>query len=204
MVRLAMPTSADASNPRKRASKTFDEAIARFSSPEQKRIAVSKALARNPDDEHLKKELQRLTGPEVVQTATSSGIYVSYSRTDELFALELTDGLSAAGISVWLDLIEIQDDLDWDSEVEAALARSGLMLAILSPEALTDKALIGERQLYFQAGKLIVPIIHQYCDWQHLAFWLPGVDFIHDFERGLHTLLNLLKGGQHPAGLSSP
>ena len=99
-------------------------------------------------------------------------------------------------------MIEIQDDLDWDAEVEAALARSGLMLAILSPEALTDEALIKERQQYFQAGKLTVPIIHRYCDWQHSTFWLPRVDFIHDFERGLHTLLSLLQGGQHPASLS--
>jgi hypothetical protein len=187
-----MPASTDASNPRKRATQTLEEAIARFSSPEQKRIAISKALAKNPDDEHLKKQLERLTGPDAVKDAIHSGIYISYNRADELFALELTDRLSEAGISVWLDMIEIQDSLDWDAEVEAALARSGLMLAILSPEALTDDALSKERQQYVQAGKLIVPIIHRHCDWQHLTFWLPGVNFIHDFERGLHVLLNLL------------
>lgn len=196
-----MPTSTDANNPRKRATQTLDEAIARFNSPEQKRIAVSKALAKNPDDERLKKRLKRLTGPEAVQDAINSGIYISYNRADELFALDLTDRLSEAGIKVWLDMIEIQDDLDWDEEVQGTLDRCGLMLAILSPEALADEALVNERQQFFQAGKLIVPVIHQHCDWQHLTFWLPRMDFIHDFERGLYTLLNLLQGGQHPAGL---
>ena len=180
--------------PRRRATQTLDEAIARFSSPEQKRVALRKALGNHPQDERLHQEITRLNGPEAIRAAVTAGLFISYSRPDELFALDLTERLNAAGINAWMDMIHVTEDQDWDTEVERALARSGLMIAVLSPHVLTDDALTTERKEFDEQGKLILPVLHSHCEWRKPEFWLPIIDFTRDFDRGLHTLLQVLKG----------
>jgi hypothetical protein len=186
------PSMAD--NPKNRAAKDLDDTIARFKSTSYRRNALRKALARLPDDERLKNELKRLSGPQFIQRAAKEGVYMSYSRADEVFTLELHDYLTEAGIDVWLDMIDAPDDRDWDSEVIAAQTSSGLMVAILSPEALADEALQAERSQFNQSGKLILPVLHRYCECQNPQSWLPVIDCANDLERGLQSLLRILQG----------
>jgi len=82
----------------------------------------------------------------------------------------LAEALRNANITAWLDMIDIEDDLDWEGEVRAALDRSGVMIAILSPEALAGlKTLVlpGEMGEAFK-----VLLATKNCD----AFSLPGRD----------------------------
>lgn len=181
-------------NPKRKAAQSLDDMIAQFKSPEQKRIALRKALAKRPDDARLQQAWQRLNGAEFVRTAVDQGIYISYSRSDELFALDLADALRKANIAAWLDVIDIEDDLDWEGEVRAALNRSGLIIVILSPEALADETLAAEWSQLEEAGKLALPVLRRHCDLPRSLAWLPPVDFSHEFERGFHTLLPILQG----------
>lgn len=197
-----MSTSMTAKNPQKTATQEMDALVARFQSAEHKRVALRKALLSHPDDERLLHEMKRLTGIEYIQKAVSAGIYLSYTRADELFALDLSDRLCALEMSAWLDMLDVQDDRDWFTEVNAALTRCGLMIAILSPEALRDDNLMTERQRFEQNGKLILPVLHEPCDWRRFEFWLPMVDFTHDFERGLASLLSILKGSPRLASIA--
>ena len=124
--------------------------------------------------------------------AVGAGIFLNYSRSDELFALELTEKLRETGINIWLDMIDVEDDGDWFAEIDAALESKGLMIAILSPEALEEEQLRDERQQFRQCGKFILPVIHEKCELQGLKFHLPFVDFSSDFGRGFLQLSRIL------------
>ena len=59
--------------------------------------------------------------------------FISYSRKDKDFALELAKNLRATGFDIWLDLLDIPTGARWDDEVEAALKDCGAFLVIITP-----------------------------------------------------------------------
>lgn len=164
-------------------------------SPNQQRAALRRALARNPQDPRLLRAREALVNPQEVRTLARRGSFISYTRNDELFALDLATRLNEAGVHAWMDALHVPDDGDWHRANTTALKRSGLMLAVISPRAQFDAAVIEERRAFQATGKLILPAIYQTCDYHPDDFWLAPVDFTHDFERGLARLIQLL----HPA-----
>ena len=61
--------------------------------------------------------------------------FISYSRADSEFALQLARDLKAAGAHVWLDQLDIHAGHEWDNAIEAALVAAPQMLLILSPSS---------------------------------------------------------------------
>lgn len=177
---------------RENAMELVDDIIARYQSIEQKRIAIRKALKARPDDPWLQDAMMRLMTSQLVKQAATSGIFINYTRTDELFAIELAEGLREAGITPWLDIVDMIDDSDWENGIEQALKSCGLMLAILSPEAQKDGLARMERQRFADMGKLVQPVIHHRCVLDKEFFWLEPVDFSRDFAYGLRQLVRLI------------
>lgn len=136
-----------------------------------------------------------------IRKAADDGVFISYSRPDELFALDLALGLHNAGINTWLDTLQVPDDSDWNAAVSAAMKACGLMLAVFSPRALMDRQVVAERERFAASGKLLLPVIHQRCDLSRLGDWLEPIDFSHDFDRGLYMVARLL-GVQSPHTLA--
>jgi len=169
------------------AAQTVEDTIARFSSLEQRRIALRKALQSRPNDPRLSQAIEKMTSPYQLRKAAQQGLFVSYARVDEIFALELAVALRKLGYSAWLDMIDGGNE-DWNGEVQQALRGSGLMLAVLSPKCLLDRAVRAERDRFQRMGKLIVPIIHRPLDMSSLDYWVMPVDFSKDFDFGLHQL----------------
>jgi len=174
------------------ANQVVDDAISYYQSPERKRIALRRALQATPDDPRLKQIQQKLTNPKQVEQAAQAGVFLNYSRADELFVLELADNLRDMGINVWLDMIDISGDGDWNNQIASALATCGLMLTVLSPNALRDEAALNERRHFVESGKLIQPIIRRHCDFRESDYWLAPIDFSRDYVLGLHNLLRVL------------
>jgi hypothetical protein len=179
------------SNPKSNASWMVDDLIARYRSVRQRRIALRRALVGRPDDPRLRQMIGQLAQPSHIHEAAADGIFLSYARQDELFAFELAEELRESRINVWLDILDVQGS-DWHSEVSAALERCGLMLAVMSPDAVTSAAMTQEREHFEQSGKLIVPVVYRYCDLSAIDFWLPPVDFTHRFELGMIRLQRVL------------
>ena len=178
--------------PNSDASFDVDEMISRFNSPEQKRIALRKAMNTRPDDTYLKKGIAQLTNIQEVRRSASQGMFISYTRSDELFAFNLMESLSGQGLRAWLDMTDVDEEEEWHVAVKAALKRSGLMLAVMSPHALTDPAVNAEREFFAEQGKLVLPVIYKKCDMGGTRYWLMPIDFSHDFELGIYTLTLLL------------
>jgi hypothetical protein len=169
-----------------------DEMISRFNSPEQKRIALRKALNSRPDDTYLKKGIAQLTNIQEVRRCATQGMFISYTRADELFAFNLMETLSGQGLRAWLDMTDVDEEEEWHVAVRNALKRSGLMLAVMSPNALKDPAVNAEREFFAEQGKLVLPVIYKKCDMAGTRYWLMPIDFSHDFDLGIYTLSLLL------------
>jgi hypothetical protein len=168
----------------------------------EKRAALRRAHVLRPHDAAVREALRRLIAPRHIQRAARSGVFMGYARADELFAVDLTDSLRSNGIYAWMDMTEISFDTTWHSSVARALTQSGLMLLVLSPEAVESGELQTERRWFMEAGKIIVPVLHKTCDYASLGLLCPAVDFRQDYATGLKQLLELLKSPQR-AGQSA-
>jgi hypothetical protein len=161
-------------------------------SVEQQRAEIQMQLALRPDDQYLQRALMRLTSPQHIKDAARQGIFFSYSSADELFAVQLAEDLRDAGSPVWLDIIDMPNDADWHLEIETALARCGLMVTILSPDALLDDDVKAENIYFLEQGKIVVPVIYVTCNYAGAGLWNQPVDFRHDYALGLTILSRLL------------
>ncbi len=170
-----------------------DEMISRFNSPEQKRIALRKALNTRPDDTYLKKGIAQLTSAPEIRRCATQGMYISYTRADELFAFNLREALLGQNLLSWLDMTDVDEEEEWHVAVKNAMRRSGLMLAVMSPSALKDPSVNAEREFFAEQGKLVLPVIHKRCDMSATRYWLMPIDFSHDFDLGIYTLTLLLR-----------
>ncbi|MBZ0302318.1 MAG: toll/interleukin-1 receptor domain-containing protein [Anaerolineae bacterium] len=158
----------------------------------EKRAALRQALSLQPTHSGVREALRRLMSPAHIRRAAHSGVFISYARADELFAVDLIEGLRASGINAWLDMTEININTTWHSSVARALTECGVMLLILSPEAIESGSLQTEQQWFIDTGKIIVPVLHKTCDYEALDLMGPTVDFRHDPQAGLRQLLQLL------------
>lgn len=170
-----------------------DEMISRFNSPEQKRIALRKALQSRPDDTYLRKGVAQLTSAQHIRRCAAQGVFISYTRADEVFAFNLREALYGQHIYAWLDMMDVDEDDEWHVAVRSAMRRCGLMLAVMSPHALKDPVVNAERDYFADQGKLVLPVIHKRCDMSGTRFWLMPIDFSHDFDLGIYTMSLLLR-----------
>jgi hypothetical protein len=173
------------------AVRDLETALSRYRSVENKRIALRQAIEAYPNDPRIRQMIEQLTSIEHIRAALQRGIFISYARQDEVFALELSDRLKQASLRVWLDILDVRDGSEWHSEVRRGLEQCGMMIAVFSSNALTDIEIITERQAFDAMGKLILPVICERCDFDEKNFWLPVIDFSRDFEMGLFGIKRL-------------
>jgi len=80
-------------------------------------------------------------------------VFVSYSRDDAAWVIELTRRLEAAGHETWLDQRDIPMTLPWFEEIGDAIAAADLFLICDSPASQQSANCGAETQLAFAAGK---------------------------------------------------
>lgn len=159
---------------------------------EAKRAGLYKALALRPDDTRILTALERLTSGEHIWRAAVQGIFISYARPDELFAVELMDSLQSAGLQAWMDMTEVSDDTNWHSAIARALRSCGLMVLVMSPAVRESEDIHLERDWFLDSGKIIVPVLHRACAYHDFYPYHAPIDFEADYERGAQRLISLL------------
>ena len=91
-------------------------------------------------------------------------IYISYDPADEAFALQLAEDLRAYGARTWIDVRDARPGRHWERSIEQALNESGMMVVVLSPEALASEHVAMEWQLYLEAYRPVIPVVVVPCD----------------------------------------
>jgi hypothetical protein len=119
--------------------------------------------------------------------------FVSYSRVDSEFALQLAEHLKAAGANVWLDQLDIEPGIPWDSAIEEALLRSSHMLVILSTVSVTSDNVRDEVSYALSQQMKVIPVLYRECKVPFRLARLQHIDFRNDYDLAFKALLKTLR-----------
>jgi hypothetical protein len=87
-------------------------------------------------------------------------IFVSYARKDGAkLALRLQHDLTAAAFDVWLDTARIHAGDTWTVDIEEAIDRSQVVLALLTPGSYTSEICRAEQLRSLRHGKCVIPLL---------------------------------------------
>lgn len=86
-------------------------------------------------------------------------IFISYSRTNRGFALELAMELKASGFRVWFDQLDIPTGARWDDEIEKALTECEIFMVILTQQSIASNNVKDEIGYAIDSNKRILPIL---------------------------------------------
>ncbi|HEV3376772.1 MAG TPA: toll/interleukin-1 receptor domain-containing protein, partial [Thermoleophilaceae bacterium] len=90
-----------------------------------------------------------------------SEAFISYSRADRTFVRRLHEGLTAHGLSVWVDFEDIPPTAEWLAELYAGIERAEAFLFVISPDSLASEMCQVEVLHALKHGKRIVPILRR-------------------------------------------
>ncbi len=106
-------------------------------------------------------------------------IFISYSRTDEVFARQLATSLSQLGANVWIDIEDIPSGMKWSRAIQEGLDVSDVLLVVISPDSMNSHNVEDEWQYYLDQKKSIIPLL---LTPTKLHFQLSRIQYV-DFHR---------------------
>src|SRR5687768_7650787 len=112
-------------------------------------------------------------------------IFFSYSRDDSDFALKLGTDLRAAGISIWLDQLDIKPGERWDVAIGKGLAACSWILVILSPASVASTNVMDEVSYALDENKPVIPVLHEACEIPFRLRRVQYTDFRDDYQGAL-------------------
>lgn len=77
-------------------------------------------------------------------------IFLSYERSDEVFAKELASQLARRGLSVWSPAEDVLPGDNWASATGEALKKSRAMVVLISPESMRSESV--RREIEYALG----------------------------------------------------
>ncbi len=122
--------------------------------------------------------------PTKLQTA-----FLSYSRKDSEFALKLSRDLENAGIRLWVDGLDTESGKAWDLALEEALTASGIVLAVMSPDAVQSDFVMSTVHDALERNKPVIPLLYRDCELPPRLSRIMPADFRNDYAQGLRRLL---------------
>ena len=91
-------------------------------------------------------------------TARQPQVFISYQRTDELFARQVREHLVAHGVKTWMDQYDIAVGAYWPDEIDKGLAASDIVVGILSPDSVDSRNVKNEWDWAIQNDKRLLLI----------------------------------------------
>lgn len=129
-------------------------------------------------------------------------IFISYSRTDEVFARRLAGNLDRLGADVWIDVDDIPAGMKWRTAIQQGLNTCEVMIVIISPDSMASTNVEDEWQTFLDDGKPVIPILLRPTDQIHFQLrHLQYIDFSADAQSAFARLVRVL--GSHGLTLTS-
>ena len=120
--------------------------------------------------------------------------FLSYSRNDKDFALQLAKELKAAGFPLWIDQLDIPTGARWDDELEKALMECSIFMVILTPDSTASENVKDEIGFAIDNGKRILPILLENAKVPLRLRRFQYVDFTtKSYEDGVESAKKLLR-----------
>lgn len=124
-------------------------------------------------------------------------IFLSYSRSDaKEFIDRLTRDLTRHGHRVWMDARSIETSARFDVEIEAAIQRSQIFVAVMSLGSLHENSVCRDEIVFaLNKDKKLLPVkLHNDITPSLLLARRQWLDFSLSYSCGLDSLLNYLNG----------
>ena len=130
-------------------------------------------------------------------SAAAAGTYfLSYSRADEVFALRLAADVRRAGISLWVDQLDIRPSEHWDRAVEQAVRDCRGIVVILSPRSVASDNVADEISFAIDGGKGVLPIMIERCNLPLRIARMQVIDATGDYQKAAQQCVAELKRGR--------
>ena len=118
-----------------------------------------------------------------MRMAEPEDVFVSYSRQDNDKVLELTAKLRSAGVRMWMDVRNIDGAAMWGEEIVNALAKSKVLLLLVSKSAVASQNVVKEVLLASERKGHILPIDLEPTEIpSSLKYALAGIQHIEYFR----------------------
>ncbi|MDX1993166.1 MAG: toll/interleukin-1 receptor domain-containing protein [bacterium] len=91
-------------------------------------------------------------------------VFISYSRKDRAFAMQLAGALEAEGRRVWIDADDIPFGAHWWEEIQAGIESSNAAVFILSPDSVQSEICAMEINHILVSGKRLIPLLYRRID----------------------------------------
>jgi|GEM_PF-2523400 len=146
--------------------------------------AVSNPIPSRPD-----KPLQSYETPLNQRTPT---VFISYSHTDNTFALRLINDLQDGGHAVWIDKMNIKGGAEWVRSIADGISNSYAFVSVLSPDANISRWVQREYLYADNLGKPIFPVMARASDVPFQMIDRQVLSLVEDYMTGLADLLTVL------------
>lgn len=128
---------------------------------------------------------------------TATGRYfLSYSRTDERFALRLAQDLRSARVAMWVDQLDIRPSEHWDRAIERAVRECRGLVVVLSPRSVASDNVADEISFAIDSGKSVLPVMIEKCVLPLRITRMHVIDATRDYDKALQQCLAELN---HPS-----
>jgi TIR domain len=130
--------------------------------------------------------------------------FISYSRSDQAFALRFAQDLKTAGVDVWVDQLDIPIGQNWDRSVEAAVRDCEGFVIILSPRSAASEHVADEVACALEDHKHIIPILIEKCTIPMRLARLQFIDAISDYDNALARFQLIIRAAPSSAAAIAP
>jgi hypothetical protein len=125
--------------------------------------------------------------------------FISYSRSDQAFALRFAQDVKTAGVDVWVDQLDIPIGQNWDRSVEAAVRDCKGFVIILSPRSAASEHVADEVACALEGDKHIIPILYEKCTIPMRLARLQFIDATSDYDTALARFQFIVRASANSA-----
>ena len=120
------------------------------------------------------------------QPVSADGMYfLSYSRSDDRFALRFARDIRASGVHMWVDQLDIRPSERWDRAIERAVTSCRGLVAVLSPRSIASDNVMDEISYAIDSGKSVLPVMIETCTLPLRLTRMQVVDATANYDRAL-------------------
>ena len=125
--------------------------------------------------------------------SAADNFFLSYSRSDERFALRFAKDIRTRGIAMWVDQLDIRPSEHWDRAIERAVRECRGIVVILSPRSVASDNVADEISFAIDGGKSVLPVMIERCTLPLRITRMQVVDATSNYEKALQLCVTELK-----------
>ena len=133
-----------------------------------------------------------------ISAVEADSYFLSYSRSDQDFALRLATYVRAQGISLWVDQLDIRPSEHWDRAIERAVSKCRGIVVVLSPRSVASDNVADEISFAIDGGKSVLPVMIERCNLPLRITRMQVIDATGDHDKALEECVAELRRSKEP------